>query len=360
VKRATKQFKKNPFVIAPGSVWANRKQLWQRVMDTIELSKLTRTNEIIVLVGDYGCGTTHTLKYLEAYLRTCGAFVSYFTTPVGGGLGALFRSFLEDIPEDKKKAIIEDLTEDLMERSGGRVGSEELGRLPYSELESTIFDLISGSRVTYRQRQIAENMGIPFEKLPPITIMWSKILSSLITGDWPVFVLVDEFDAALSGATSGQELLFDLRRLYDESLSGLCIVIGLKGEPKDVKSKLGGALLSRMALQPIYLDLLSKNEGLQFIKDLLSASNKNRTKPFLPFDEESVRTAADLCCPCTPRRLLRFCSVVFEEARKAKKTTIEAEFVTETATRFGSIFLEVKPSMISENTRKSRTKATRK
>jgi energy-coupling factor transporter ATP-binding protein EcfA2 len=353
-----RQFKRNPFVVAPGTFWANRKHLWQRLMETIELSKLTRTNEIIVLVGDYGCGTTHTLRYLEGFLKRSGAFVSYFTTPVGGDLRSLFRSFLEDIPEERKKEIIEELTEELIEKSGGRMGSEELGRLPYSVLESTIFDLISGSKVSFRQKNIAEDMGIPIEKLPSITVMWSKILSSLVTGDWPVFVLIDEFDAALSSTTPSQELLYDLRRLYDETLSGLCIVIGLKGEPKDVKNKLGGALLSRMALQPVYLDLLSRNEALDFIKDLLRATCKNKTKPLLPFTEESAKTVADLCCPCTPRKLLRFCSVVFEEARKAKKTTIETELVTEIATRFGGIFVEMTPPKRVGTITKHRTKAS--
>ena len=336
MKMAAKPFEKNPFIVPLGEFWADRKRVWQRLLDYIEIARMTRSNEIIVLVGDYGCGTTHTLKYLEKFLKQKEAFVSYFTTPVSGDLSSLYQGFLEDIPADKKRKIIDQLTEELV----AIPEIEKLERFPPEEIEAAVLGLISGERLTLRQRRIAAELGIS-RRLPSTTEIWGRILLDLTTKEWPVFVLIDEFDAALLNVVSAQELLFDLRRLYDETSFGMCLVIGLKGEPKDAREKLGSALYSRMTLQPIYLDPLSKDEGLDFFKDMLRHAYGERKREFLPFTEESAKTLVDLSCPCTPRRLLRICSVVFEEARRKGVTTISADFVLKMVTKFGEISISV-------------------
>jgi hypothetical protein len=121
----------------------------------------------------------------------------------------------------------------------------------------------------------------------------------------------------------------------------MCLVIGLKGEPKDVRKQLGSALASRMSLQPIYIDPLSKDEGLGFLKDVLEHAYGQRKRQFLPFTEESAKTLVDLSCPCTPRRLLRICSVVFEEARRQGLAGIDKDFVLKTVLKFGEISISI-------------------
>jgi len=332
---ANKLFEKNPFVVVPGEFWADREFLWQRLIDYIEIARMTRSNEIIVLVGDYGCGTTHALKYIEKFLKQKGAFVSYFASPVSGDLSSFYRGFLEDIPDDKKRKIVEQLVEELCTKP------EKLESFAPEEVERVILAFISGSRLTFGQRRIIGELGI-FER--PATIeIWGRILLDLKTEEWPVFVLIDEFDAALLNRISAQELLFDLRRLYDETLFGMCIVIGLKGEPKHVREKLGPALYSRMSLQPIYFPHLSKNKGLDFLIDVFKHAYGERKQKFLPFTKESAETLVSISCPCTPRRLLRICSVVFEEARREGLKRIDKDFVLRTVAKFGEISVSVPP-----------------
>lgn len=337
-------FEKNPFVVPPGEFWADRKFLWQMLMDYIEIARMTRSNEIIALVGDYGCGTTHTLKYLEKYLKQKGAFVSYFATPVKGNLSSLYRGFLDDIPSDKKRAILEQLAEDLIESPEVRA---KLERFSAQEIEDAVLGIISGLKLTLRQRRISEELGIS-QRLPSTIEIWGRILMDLTTKELPVFVLIDEFDAALFDRTSAQELLFDLRRLYDETLFGMCIVVGLKGEPKDVEAKLGSALHSRMSLQPIYLTPLSKREGRNFLKDVLKHTYGKREQEFLPFTKESVETLISISCPCTPRRLLRICSVIFEEARRNRLERIDRDFVLDVVTKFGEVSISIPLPSISK------------
>jgi len=77
------------------------------------------------------------------------------------------------------------------------------------------------------QRLLQEVVG---DYLPDTMELMRIILQNLI-GEWPVFIIMDEFDAALIEIIKVQGLLYDLRKLYDDTVSGLCFVIGLKGEP---------------------------------------------------------------------------------------------------------------------------------
>jgi hypothetical protein len=208
---------------------------------------------------------------------------------------------------------------------------------------------MSDVRLTLRQRRIAEDLGI-LNRLPSTTEMWSRILLDLTTEGWPAFVLIDEFDAALLDRLSSQRLLFELRRVYDDTLYGMCIIIGLKGEPKDVMEKLGPALFSRMSLQPIYLPPLSKSDAVDFLVNVLAFAYGERKEKFSPFTKEAIETLADLSCPCTPRRLLRVASVIFEESRITKLAKIDKDFVLEVVAKFGEISVSI-PSNRSKETK---------
>jgi len=321
---------RNPFRVRQGEFWADRERLWENLMDYVDLARMTRSNEIIVLVGDYGCGTTHTLRYLEKNLKNKGAFVSYFTAPVKGALNSFYKGLLEDIPADERKIIIEQLIDEAV------INPDEIRNIPFEDLESTIFSSISGGKLSYRQLRMLENVGL-YERLPSASEIWGKIVSDLATSEWPVFILIDEFDAALLDPFEAQELLFDFRRLYDDALSRMCVIIGLKGEPKDVRKKLGDAIFSRMTLQPIYINPLSQREALDFMKGVLKHSRREKKDQLFPFTEKSAKALIDFISPCTPRRLLRIASVIYEEARRRNRERISTDFVNEIVTKFGQI-----------------------
>jgi hypothetical protein len=185
---------------------------------------------------------------------------------------------------------------------------------------------------TSSERTILRESGIQ-DKLPTFTDVWLSLILKLSKPDMPVFILIDEFD---SGVPELSSLLYDLRRFYDDSLFGLCLIFGLKGEPKEVQSKLGGALYRRMSLQPIHLYPISQDEGVSFLKAILNRKEINPSAPFHPFTEGAVRTLVELSCPTTPRRLLRIASYVFETARM-EGVNIDKDFVLRMAAKFGQI-----------------------
>ena len=324
----------NPFIIAPGEFWADRRHLWDTIMNHIELARMTRSNEIIVLIGDYGCGTTHTLRYLKEYLTKRGAFVSYITTPVRADISSLFESFMETVGDEKRKEIVSEIIDE-------NVNPAMLERVdtPLQLVEKAVLTLISGRRPSYRYSRIIEELGIS-ERLPTPLQVWGRVLSEIAGEEMPAFVLIDEFDAGLLDTLSSTSLLYGLRRLYDETLRGLCLIITLKGEPKDARVKLGEALYSRMSLQPIYLAPLTKDDAAEFVEDVLK--HKYGEKPLFGFSEKAINTLADLACPCTPRRLLRICSVIFEEASRQKiSMPIDKDFVFNMVTKFGEISVKM-------------------
>jgi len=327
----------NPFIITPGEYWADRDNLWKRIADCIELARHTRSNEIIVLIGDYGCGTTHTLKYLKKYLVEKGAVASYVAIPVEADLQDVYSEFIKDIDDEKRSKIVSRLMDDL----GGTKELPEKG-LRVEDIEpffNRLFNRLvtrgSIGPLSLRERDLLRKAEI-LDKLPSFKDLWIYVISNLSTTEWPVFILIDEFDVASMGFISST-LLNGIRRIYDDSLFGLCLVFGLKGEPKDAKRLLGDALHSRMALQPIPLYPISKEEAIEFLKAILSRKKKKATSQFFPFTEKAIQTLVDFSCPTTPRRLLRISSFIFEEARIEKLRIIDDKFVSRIAAKYGEI-----------------------
>jgi hypothetical protein len=332
---AVAQTDRNPFIIAPGEYWADRETLWNKIANYIELARHTRSNEIIVLTGDYGCGTTHTLKYMKKYLTEKGATATYIVMPVEGTLEDLYSAFIKEIGEEKRTRIIAKMIDDLAVR--------ELAdkRFDVKDLEAVLGRLVSSGRLSrgmsLRDMDILREAGV-LGKLPSLSELWTSIIFALSTKDWPVFILIDELDVAAAEPKSSIELQ-RLRQVYDDSLFGLCLVFGLKGEPKDARITLGKALYTRMSLQPIQLYPLSKEEAKVFLKAVLEKT-RTSSSPFFPFTEEAIETLVDVVCPTTPRRLLRIGSLVFEQARMEKQETIDGEFVSKIVAKFGEISVQ--------------------
>lgn len=333
---------RNPFIVTPGEFWANRESLWKRIIDRIELARHTRSNEIIVFTGTYGCGTTHTLKYLKKDLDQKGAVATYITTSFQSTFQSLYQKFFQQISSDKREKIIENIVSDLveipLEMSPEQMDSVE-------QAIPTLKAIISGEQIrtlSLKDRQRRRTLG-KIVRIPTGLELWSRVIMELATETWPVFILLDEFDAALMGLSI--ELIFNLRRLYDETLTGLCIIVGLKGEPEEAKQKLGGALYSRMTFQPIHLHPLSKAEGQEFLKAILefahSRSKKRQPSPYFPFTEKSIKTLIELTCPTTPRRLLRVSSLIFEQARLERLSIIGEDFVFKIAMKFGKVSVKM-------------------
>lgn len=330
---------RNPFVVTPGEFWANRNHLWKEIMDRIELAKLTKSNEIIVLIGDYGCGTTHALLCLQKDLREKGAIASYIPMPFDKELSSMYRRFVSDLQPDVKDKLLSKLIEDFVPRDMDRriEALAERRRVTVSDIPRIFERYILGERLSMRERMILEDVGFERE-IPPIIDLWSRSIWTLATDEWPVFILIDEFDIILTEPISSRDIFYRLRRLYDETLHGLCLVIALKGKPNEVRQILGKALESRMSLQPVYMYPISKPEAQEFLSELLQYRGyTTKESPFHPFTKDGIEALSQLVCPATPRHLLRVSSVIFEEARLKDVPIIDKEFVLSVTTRFGKL-----------------------
>ena len=337
------QIERNPFVIAPGEYWADREALWNRIAVYIELARHTRSNEIIVLTGDYGCGTTHALKYMKKYLTEKGATACYIVMPVEGTLEDLYSAFAKEIGEEKRRKITAKIIDDF----GIRELSAPRAQVDANDIEIALERFVSSGRLqrpmSLRDMDMLREAGI-LGKLPSLSELWRSTIFALSTKDWPVFILIDELDVV---APRSLIELQRLRQVYDDSLSGLCLVFGLKGEPKDAKETLGKAFYTRMSLQPIQLYPLSKEEAMVFLKAVLERT-RTTGPPFFPFTEEAIATLVDIVCPTTPRRLLRIGSLVFEQARMEEREIIDAEFVSRMVAKFGEISFQEARALIAE------------
>jgi Cdc6-like AAA superfamily ATPase len=328
----------NPFIVQPGEFWADRKRLWETIVNYLEMVRHTYSNEMIVFTGDFGCGTTHTLKYLKNYLEQKGAIAAYITTPIEGNVDVLFRTFVTCVPPEIRAKTFTKIIDNLMDDDTLRNAMTSDPRYGPELVEHALQHSLERSKLSFREQRLLTETGLA-SRLPSLLELWSDIIVDLERSGWPAFIILDEFDAALAESFDSESLLYNLRRLYDDTMHGLCLIIGLKGSPEEAKEKLGGALYSRMTLQPIHLYPLSKDEAKDFIADLLERKRgtmENASK-FHPFSEEAIEVLTESQCPVQPRRLLRICSLIFETAKQEQTERIDANLVAKAIAQYGQI-----------------------
>lgn len=336
--------RKNPFILQPGEFWANRSHLLNELTDRIDFIKKTDNNDLFIIVGDYGSGTTHTLLYIRNLLKKENVVVSNVTIPIDKSLSSLFRRFIEDLDELLRVELIKELSDNIFRISRTRDKKIRHSAFDVSEI---IEKVIMGYDLRLSEQEVLEELGISkyeYEEENVIYDLWVRSLK-ILTKSMPVFLLIDEFDYL----EKDEPLIYIIRRLYDEILYGLNIIITLKGTPNDVEIKLDKALRSRITLNPFYLYPISTKEALDFISKLLIYSGYANSKNlYKPFDEEAILILAEMLCPTTPRNLLRVCSIIFEEARRIRKRKIDKNVVLNIIQKFGSIYIQDINSRVHE------------
>lgn len=327
---------KNPFEIRPGELWANRAYLWRIIEQKIELIQLSNSNDILILVGDYGSGTTHTLLQIRKTLEEKSSIASYIRVPIQADIESLYRMFLDDLRPSEKEKVFEGLLQDIRLYSPDLeervVEFSKRERLRRADVRGALEKFIHRNRLTQLDRSILDEYGIPvYASRLSVLDLWMKSIATL-SKERPVFILFDELDFA------DINILNHIRRIFDDITYGLNIIIGFKGTPHQVEMKLEEAFRSRLTLRPIYLYPLSKDEAKEFLYDLLKIQGfSNPESIYNPFDAESIDTITDLMCPCTPRDLLRTCALLFEEMRRVKDSCITNDFVLSALRKFGSV-----------------------
>jgi hypothetical protein len=134
-----------------------------------------------------------------------------------------------------------------------------------------------------------------------------------------VYLMIDELDDLLRASVKEAREVNDiLRHLYDSCPNCFGLIVALSAEVTILPSIFEDYIIHRIQRQ-ISLGQLNKDDGVEFVKQILDASraDSNGAKGFFPFDAEAVQAILGKLVNVTPRDVVDTMQQVLEEVRLA-------------------------------------------
>lgn len=358
----------NPFPGGAGvpltdvSFFANKKEFEEKIKSLINETVDNKKSSVYIIFGRYGCGKTHTLRYMRHLITETrkDAEAIYINNP-GIKFLDLYRSTINEIGKDRLLDYAKEFAgkvhlryaRDLVQRTdNGEIALEELPsffnkdtvrsetrrimrvvtrdefpefahvlvHLPDKELEEDAWQFLSAQTRRWSHHLSTFEVGRFINDDEPAVSAFTALLRIMHEiGKEMIFLLIDEVEDLIpegAGQIPLGTYTRNLRRLLDRNPEGLCIVLACSD---DVKGKfdehIHSAFKERVPTSNI-LDLKvleSKEEVVQFIKDYLdtaritSTDNKPLEKQVHPFEVETVEEILNKTSG-VPREIVQLCS----------------------------------------------------
>jgi type II secretory pathway predicted ATPase ExeA len=383
----------NPFPsdigVPPAEVilWADRSEVKSRVLRLINSSISDRKSNLFLVVGKYGQGKTHTLRYFETYVNSekMADATAIFISGPGNNFVDLYRKFVSALGRDRilqhakefsgsiflayVKKLISDVekgvlnsadfpfyvtTQELV-RSNVRGMLREMAGSDLPDFASVLIQLPDKSKeelawkwLTARKMSASElrdtlavASGIETEEDAVRAI---KALLDILhqIGFKMVFLFIDEMEYLELQLDEKARQLYTshLRELVDNNPDGLGIFLSCAAESeRDFKTTSDQAFISRMPRSnEILLDNLSQSDMKHFIMDYLdqariSLKSKDDNERLRPFDESSLAEIFKRSDSGDMRSVVRLCSILLDEGRVMSLKPIDAKAVGQIASR---------------------------
>lgn len=326
----------NPFSITPSPkeiVWADRKELLKRLMQTIDTSISTSPSRIIINWGLWGGGKTHAMVYFtseyfkEEMQKKYGPRLNF--VPVGIHLprpiesGSMARLLYYELINAISIKTIQDAiirinkhiqdkgfepfkaAEKLQAHLNTLTKREEYAKMLVRLAKATISSLerkfLYGEKLAskdIRELRITrgiESIGDMLEIFGLITDILTQPFDDLPEMMAEIFIWIDE-NEALRDLSPKDVFIYRsfLRDLFDYAPKELTIFLNFSlstGQDfSTVEAQLGDALISRVDEQIHFTPIRSLEECLEYVRKLIEHVRIGKVQdPFYPFTEDSVR-----------------------------------------------------------------------
>lgn len=330
-----------PYVGIPDetlSLYADRIKEMKTIEDSIKAS-LNGTSSHIVLIGSYGNGKTHTLKYINSQLKKqLNNVLSIYLSNPGDKFLSLYSSFIYELgferleryvwqfleftsgEENLRKKVYEGevLLPEILEIGKRRLQNEikypdfttAFLKLTLEEYKHLAWKYLSGEPVIFEHRkELDVVMTINNDENALRAFMSIKKILSLL-GIKLVSIMIDEFESIeYLHILSKQKILNSIRHLIDLNPQGLCLIIGCAPEVWVDIIKEYHAFSERIFRQ-ITLRALSEDDLLCFISLYLGTFRINGFDPpsdLFPFTEDAV-SEIQKATEGNIRRMLMICN----------------------------------------------------
>jgi len=347
-KSASKRYEKyklerNPFpyVGVPDenlSLYTDRKRELKMVEEVIKAS-LRGSSSHIVLVGSYGNGKTHTLKYLRKQLESQlqDVIAIYIANP-GDRFLSLYSNFMYEFGFDRLEGLVWKFLEfatgeenlkkkvnegDVLLPEILEIGKRRLqNEIKYTDFATTFLKLtleeckflawkyLCGEPVLFEHRKDLDViMLIDNDDKALRAFMSLKRILSLL-GNQLISILVDEFESIENlHPILKQKMLNSVRHLIDLNPQGLCLVIGCAPDVWADIIKEYHAFSERIFRQ-ITLRALNKEDLRNFISSYLQPFRIKDADPpndIFPFTEDAINEIQK-AAEGNIRRMLMICN----------------------------------------------------
>jgi hypothetical protein len=329
-----------PFQTVPdesfSKIWADREQLRHDVIEMVRRWKRTQKSSIHLMWADLGAGKTHTLRYIERlFLEDESAGI----IPVYAVMPKYVRSFFEVYQAIITAVDVFKVAQQLSASLADEGARSQIARSLFASVPGAvraIHVLGIGSEV---QKDLAfqwlrGERGLARRQIEPLGLIGRihtsdegvAILSGIVrllgaAGVCRrVLIMFDECQRFGNFRESiGRDINTSLQTWYDASPNGLTLVLSFgSGEERFVRHLLSPELLSRVDPQRLSLDLLTAEQALQFVGDLLDHYRlPGASGRYYPLSNETatavtVRLARD--GGITPRLLMHVFNALFSQA----------------------------------------------
>lgn len=368
-KSTTKKYEKyglesNPFpyVGVPDdtlSLYTNRKRELKTVEEVIKAT-LNGTSSHIVLVGSYGNGKTHTMKYIKKQLEDQieHIIVVYIASP-GDRFLSVYSNFMYEFGFDRLEDLVwrflefatgeenlrkkvnegEVLLPEILEIGKRRLRNEikytdfatAFLKLTLEECKFTAWKYLCGEPVLFEHRKELDVVMIidNDDKALRAFMSLKKILSLL--GNKMICIMIDEFESIeYLHPLLKQKILNSIRHLIDLNPNGLCLVMGCAPEVWVDIIKEYHAFSERIFRQ-ITLKALNKEDLRHFISAYLQHFRTKDADPpndIFPFTEDAINEI-QRAAEGNIRRMLMICNQAIDIGVDMGFPTINAKKLKE-------------------------------
>jgi DNA polymerase III delta prime subunit len=307
----------NPFPVVPipeeypRIFVANQKAL-QRII--WQLNKVAKTNRPIhvVLVGPYGSGKTHLLRYLASEInqRIKGGLGAYVPHP-GPDFISIYRRFIESLSYDKLRTLSKAAEERKLKET-----------IIYHDFVTALVNLTDPNKTLEAWRWLTANsltleerralrVATSIEREEEALNAFSALLKFLRSvGFRLICMLIDEFEEINSLMQIQKRRLFnDLRHLIDLNVSNFSLMVACTPHGWETVYEENAALVRRFSSNIVFLDPLDGQTAFELVSNYLSQFRTN-IRAFQRFmHENGLRDDLSKIYPFTKDAINELCAL---------------------------------------------------
>lgn len=348
-----------PFQTVPDNdfakVWAGRRATKDLINGLLRRMQISPKSSLRLLWAHFGMGKTHTLLHIKHLCSQTGSTL----IPIYAVMPNRPASFL-----DIYRAIVSELPYEFLGEQLVKVGYQAPGGVALHPmfartpgLVNALLAMRSGEieRITAARQWLSAQPGLGARELRTINVTYriktaedaiqaltalTKLATFNAKTPAKLVVLLDEYQRIeeLKKSTRA-EINAGMHGYFNENPSGLEMYLSFSfGRQDNVGYLLSGELKSRAALETLNLDVLSKAEALEFLRQLLETfrlkPEGNWAYPFSPEALESMVEHIARSKVLTPRRLMLYGDHILQQSIILRTNDPSSEITTQMVQRW--------------------------